>query len=567
MRVDSMQIPSQGGLKIRTGADTFVSTLEEGDSIKAEALAYEKGAVIMKTDGGHTFRARLDPDVLLSAGDRVLLEMTGKEAGVVTLSIRGEIAEQFLQETGFEDKTLSAFAEKLAELNMPVNAETASLMRELMSSNPGMSPEEAAFLASNGLTGDESLINAALSLLSEGEKTDAMLERLLALILQPDAAEPLNAELRMQNAEFADGGHPMRDINVAQAVGDDAIIVQPRAAAANETGIAEWIALIKEGMPDAAKAFLHAEPPPSQAAGLIIPQDNSAMQNNLENNVEMLKNNIFADEQQPLIRDQGSGVRGQETGVARGETMSKAIAGLLSELHEFRGAGGPVLERFSDMLLRVAGDSGGAPDGDVGKLLNMLDNMFTRIARNDSDAGARLKNAKEELFARLMLLGEAISRAEPSAKSEMLDQTRKLMDHVRLLGSIDQFVYMQLPVQIGEERNTAELYFFKKKNNKKVDPENVNILLALDLENMGRWEGLINFRKKDVSIRMEVAGPKEKEHLSENTVLLHELLAEAGFKLVNTDIAYSEVETTPITALSVFDRIVSGRTGVVDFTI
>ena len=655
MRVDLLQVPSQGGLKVKTGADTFVSSLKEGDSIKAEVLSSDKGAVAMRTDDGQVFRARLDSDVTLKAGDMVLLEMTGKEAGIVTLSIRGEVtaretSEQSESVRGFEDKTLLPFADKLTELNIPVTEETASMMREIISLNPDMSLEEAAFIASNKLSVDESLIQAALSLLSGGDKMDAMLERLLTLLLSQGSGG--NEEFGIRSSEFGiNNDHADTELSAqtAQIIEDGDIIAQSPASPAgdetinsefipgnltvspdvgdiqnsefqipnsefapvNPTSITEWIDLIKDGIFDAAKASLHGEPVLSPVTQEIIPQNNHNMQSTIsENNVEMMKNNISADNTTVLglkkpentpdggefgIRNSESVIeetRVGETSTGSGNTesisndkqqkvfadnsefripnsefTSKAIAGLLSELKEFHGTPAPALERFSNMLLRIANENSGATVGETGKLLNLLEKMFTRIEKGDSDAGVRLKSAKEELFARLMFLEETISRAEQPAKAQMLDQTRKLMDHVRLLDSIDQFVYMQLPVQMGEERRTAELYMFKKKNSKRLDPENVNILLALDLENMGHWEGLINIRNRDVSIRMEVEGPKEKEYFSEKTVLLHELLADAGFKLVGTDITYSEKETTPLMALSVFDRLSTGKSGSIDFII
>ena len=84
---------------------------------------------------------------------------------------------------------------------------------------------------------------------------------------------------------------------------------------------------------------------------------------------------------------------------------------------------------------------------------------------------------------------------------------------------------------------------------------------------MGHWEAMINFRNKDVSIQMEVSGEKEKEHFSENTVMLHEMLAEAGFKLVNTDIKYTKLETTPLTALSSLKKYTNARIGMIDYLI
>ena len=662
MRVDLLQVPSQGGLKVRTGADTFISSLKEGDSIKAEVLSSDKGAVTMRTDDGQAFRARLEADVELVAGDRVLLEMTGKEAGIVTLSIRGEAeawetSEQQGPVRGFEDKTLLPYAEKLAELNIPVTEETASMMREIISLYPGMSLEEAAFIASNKLAGDESLIKAALAVISDGEKTDAMLERLMTLLLSQGTGG--NEEFGIRNSEFGinnDHADPELSAQTAQIIEEGDIIAQsPASPAGDETinsefapgnltvspdvgdiqnsefqipnsefapvnpeSLSEWIALIEGGDMNAAKASLHGEQTPAPVMQEIIPHNNSIMQSRIsENNVEMMKNNISAEntpvemQQIPENTPAGAefGIRNSEFGInsdhvdseliaqtaqtidgslitaqsparpAEDETINsefripnsefagKAIAGFLSELDEFRGTPAPVLERFSNMLLRVANENAGASAADAGKLLSLFEKMFTRIEKSDADAGARLKSAKEELFARLTFLEEAISRAEPAAKTLMLDQTRRLMDHVRLLNSIDQFVYMQLPVQIGEERRTAELYMFKKKNSKRLDPENVNILLALDLENMGHWEGLINIRNKDVSIRMEVAGPDEKEYFSEKTILLHELLADAGFRLVGTDITYSEIETTPLIALSVFDRLSTGKSGGIDYIV
>jgi len=252
--------------------------------------------------------------------------------------------------------------------------------------------------------------------------------------------------------------------------------------------------------------------------------------------------------------------------------LGSVVASLLSQIPEFGGTPPSALERFSEMLLRVVSGAGAALDGsetakDLEMLSAQLNKLFTRIGRNDADAGARLREAREELFARLALIEEAISRAAQPARAEMLQQTQKLMDHVRLLNSIDQFVYMQLPVQLSEQRRTAELYVFKRKGGKRADPDNVNILLSIDLENMGHWEALLNIKGKDVSINMEVAGEAEKEHFCDNTVMLHEMLSQEGYKLVSTNIKLYEKETTPLTALTAFDRYTGGRQSMIDFMI
>ena len=658
MRVNMTQVPGQGDMKVRTRTGAFTDSLKEGDLVKAQVVSSEKGAVVMKAENGQVFKARMEAETTLLPGDEIQLEVSGKEKGTVSLSIiavNGN-SEETSGQTGagkeISDKNLAPYADKLAELKMPVTEGAARLMRELMAQNPGMTLEEAAFLISNKLTGNDNLIKAALALLSGGEKTDALIARLLEFLNLPEIAEPggpggmesgvrqpeliMNAGQLTQDIlseapfqitarETAGGPSPIdpESGNVGQVVSDaqtaasslildlestsgplspdpepgnvenmvqnpgvtaPSQIMNPESASGSppispeiqgpiseltSAPLTDWLGLIGS---DAA-GFLEAPGQGIQTLiegiSQIIPHSDTVLQStnveNVENTVELAQNGIQAGDRMGS-EQQTTTVSKPESGAGNIASMGRAIAEVLSEIPEFRGTPAPALERFSNMLLRVADDNSDEPQNSAGKIAALLDKLFTRIEKNDKDGGQRLRNAREELFTRLTMIEEEIIRAAPPAKAEMLDQTRRLMEHVRLLNNIDQFIYIQLPVKLGEERKAAELYLFKKKGGKRTDPENVNILLALDLENMGHWEALINFRNKDVSIQMEVPGEAEKLHFSENTVLLHEMLAEAGFKLVNTEIKYSKKETTPLTALVSFDRY-TGRSGAIDYVV
>ena len=618
MRVDLSQIPGQGSLQVKPGPGAFTGSLKEGDRVLVEVLSGEKDAVVVKAEGGQIFKARLDTDAVLSQGDKVLLEFSGKEGKLVFLSIMGKEVpadDKTAQSTlvrDFEDKSLAPYATKLSELRMNVTEDASRVMRDLVTRNPGMTLEDAAFIAANKLAGDESLVKAALALLAGGEKTDTLLTRLIDLLSPPETpVQPEDTNSQSQTSQMA--------------------ATQPQA----DAPLTSWLRSVEESVTGANTAIT---PEQEAASGektngqVIITQDDSVLQSrNVIKNVEILQNEGSivekpASDVQNSTNVQGgaaleqgkatvetspgqASVSASPLGIIENETTPNAaapipdpaggasnaalktsqlngqtqisstgsvppapdagsmIAGLLSEIPEFRSAPPSALERFSNMLLRAAGENPGVGKGNTEKLADMFDKLFTRIERSESGAGERLRSVKEELYARLALAEEAISRAAPQAKTELLDQTGRLKDHVRLLNSIDQFAYMQLPIKTGDERKTAELYLFRRKNGRKVDPENANILLALDLENMGHWEGLINIRGKDVSIRMEVRGAEEKEFFSEKTVLLHELLAEAGFKLVNTGISFSEEKTTPLSALSVLDRYVSARSGGIDVTV
>jgi len=618
MRVDASQVLGQGGVKIKAGTGSVTDSLKEGDVVRAGVLSSSKdGTVSLKMENGQNFSAKLGADVKLSPGDVILLEVTGKEKDQISLSFKGvETAEEDLSVSqqslvkDFSDKSLAPYASKLAELNIPVSEETARVMRELIAQNPGLSLDEAAFLASNKLTGDESLMKAALTALATGEKTDAMIARLLSL-----AGEQASLSDQEPAVRTVDTGTGVTD---ASLPGKDTPVFA--VSTANAAPLTELLTTIVKSFSGIFTVPVQVEQTPSSNIQTIITQPDANMQTNEENDQEILTTGGQKGENNPVEQNisgsrqaeipvpgtaatataavgttgtqgdatvlpspgtQGSdpyasSASGTITAEGRGEQpapagqtrqpMGDVVARLLSNLPEFSGTPQSALQRFSEMLLRIAGENPGAANT-TEDLAAQLDKLFTKIGRSDTDAGARLLDARQELYARLALIEEAISSASQPARAEMLVQTHKLMDHVRLLNSIEQFVYMQLPVQLSEERKTADLYVFKRKGGKRADPENVNILLAIDLEHMGHWEALLNIKNKDVSIQMEVPGEAEKEHFNSNTVLLHQMLDEAGFKLVSTNIKFSEVETTPLTALSAFDRYTGGKQGIIDFMI
>ena len=540
MRIDSSQVLAQSGLKVKADKGPFSESLKEGQAFKAEVLSVERDIAVLKTADGEVFKAKLETDAELQPGDKVMFKVLGRESGYAVLSLNdqgaesGKSAEYLRLVWDFDDKSLAPQAGKLAELNMPVTEAAARTMREIIANNPGMTLDDAAFIASNKISGDQKLVDAARSMLSDDGKTGAIIERILTMLDMP---------------ETAGGSAPAADNNL-----------EPKHSAP----LTDWLAQTGENT-------VQGETEP--AKNIITHNEGNLQSRNIVSDEKILHNPVFDVEKQAFESDEQR-IDGREALETKGtavsdntESAAKIISKIIAEIPEFRGTPEPALEKFSNMLLRVAGESADISGGDFDKLKNLLEKLFTRIEKNDGDAGMRLRNAKDELFARLALAEEAISRASPPTKEAMIEQTRNLMDHVRLMNNIGQFAYIELPVKFGEEHKTAELYLFKRKGGRRPDPENVNILLALDLENMGRWEALLNIRTKDVSIQMEVRGAEEKEFFTENTVLLHNMLDEAGFRLTSASVSYIDKATSPLTALCTLDKHTSGRGGSIDFKI
>jgi len=622
MRLDASQVLAQGGVRINTGSGQN-NSLKVGDVLRATVISSGKnGEVALKTENGDTFSAKMGNEIRLFKGDTVLLEVSGKEKGILTLTFGGtETADEELTvgQTNivrdFNDKSLEPFARKLSQLNMPVSEKTASLMRELISQNPSLTMDEAAFLASNKIVDDAKLMRAALDMLAGRGKLDALIGDLLAGIKENNEAElrtPVNPQ--------------------GNAASGDTPLGQAAASQTNATPLTDLLTTLVKNAPTLLSEFEQAGKLLDSRTQKIITQTNVNMQTNEENlqkisqfstqddvvgkihegvraapqgvelnialggkNVEapsilsgdssvlsgtgISPENVAADAQilaeatkmpvgeagQTTIQQQAAPLVNTEQTTAA-PTMSSVVTELLSDIPEFSGTPREALEQFSNMLLKIAGENAGSELSSA-TLTSQLEKLFTKISLHDPDAGARLGEAKEELFTRLSLIEEAMSNASGSARTELMDGTHRLMNHVRVLNSIEQFAYMQLPVQLSDEQKAAELYVFKRKGGKRGDKESVNILLAIQLEFMGHWEALINIKGKDVSVNMEVPGKAEKEHFSENTVLLHQLLDEAGFKLVSTNITFTETETTPLTALSTLDKYIGNKLSTIDFKI
>jgi len=617
MRIDAAQVFGQGGVKIKTGTGTVADALKEGDLVRAGVVSSDKnGNVSLKSENGLSFNAKLGADVKLSPGDVILLEVTAKDKGQISLTFAGvETADEDLSAPqmslvkDFTDKSLAPYASKLADLNMPVNEESARMMRELIAQNPGMKLEEAAFLASNKLTGDETLMKAALEVINGGDKTDVMIAKLLSLAGEQNPESQSGAGFTVNTGNATPLTQLLTNIVKSFATVFDApvqgetpvssttqtIIAHSDANLQTNAGIVDGLlthgqadnaGTVSQNIQGDAGSNVQSGLPGFEAAGVISQETSGQVstQTQIAGNpqvpaAEIAQATTGENIQTPVsentqtatvVNPETSAVQENNAPANNAQTLpspGNAIAQVLSQIPQFSGTPHSALQRFSEMLLRVAGENTEKEAG-TETLTAQLDKLFTRIGKDNPDAGARLRDARQELYARLALIDEAVSRAAQPARAELLMQTQKLMDHVRLLNSIDQFVYMQMPVQLNEERKAADLYVFKRKGKKNIDQDNVNILLAIDLEFMGHWEALVNIKNnKEVSIQMEVPGEDEKEHFNSHTVLLHNMLDDAGFKLVSTNIKFAKDETTPLTALSTFDRFTGGQQGIIDFKI
>ncbi len=511
MRVEGQVTADRSGLKGPASGVVQSLQLEEGQLVNAKVLSVENGTALLKTQEGYLLRAKLEAEVLLLPGMQTALVVEQMVRGVPVLKLESGAA--FLNHALFQgsvmqtdkaqaDKSMKPALDLLAAQNIVLTDESMELLQEVIRQNPGVSPERAAFITANRLSQ-----SAAESLFS-GVKAAQTLDVLIGLVeeVQPEVPAP------------------------GTGVPETHIIKQPEI-------LTRFVLPENRRSGDGFQSF--PEGLENERASMPADADVGAAQNLAGASEEA------------------------RTGSLRTTPETGALRLLLSLIEPQTDQTQPVFIKNAADLAKLG--SSGAGDGQKpvddlpDKLLRYLKSLFADFGEAEAGDGLRLKKAKEELALKLTLLREAVSETEIQTKNAILELTQKLLNHMKAVNELEQFLYAQLPVQLSGESKTAELYIFKKKQSaRKLDSDNVQILLALDLTHLGHVESLIGIKGKEVTLRFEVPGIEAENVIRQHTPALYKLLAEIGFKLANTTIARSREETVPETAML---RLLAQQTG------
>ena len=544
MRLEAVTSTEPKNFTGKISADSVPVSLEEGQRLNVKVLFNEGGTAHLKTQEGYMLRAKIDANIALTVGEEVPMVVMGQEDGMIYLSLdMGNKktlqvpANNNTNTTSIPDRQWRAYIQELNQLKLPITEETLLLMQQVQKDNPQLSLEKVAFLAANRIAQEVALVAAASQLLEGGPKTGEMITNLIEMAgaLAPEQAETLvkgEAQAILNNVE--DGG---------QAVITAQNLDKMQTNAKIQSVWADWVEA-------ALQSDAGVEEQPVTASGKDI-------------DTSFTKGTLGEEAVAPQRLAQGD--------APSSNSVQRAFLSLLMEMTQMENVSRKEIVKLSDMLAGVVKDIGVLNEAEgklAPKLEQFLDELFVKMEGMEKEGGQQIKKAKEELFLRLTLFKEAVMRSDVAAKNSLADQTQRVLDHVRVLNSIEQFAYMQLPIMMNGQQKTAELYVYKqKKGAKKIDPENVNILLALDFQHMGHVESLISIHEKEISLRVEVPNEKVEAFFKDNTLSLYRLISETGYKLVDTKVAHTTQETSVQTALLSLFQYENSKNAGLDFTI
>lgn len=608
MKIEGFVLP-ENYIKTNTANGSGSVDFEEGQILNARVLSCEKSVALLKTEAGYILRAKLDAGIILEQGSVVTLVATGHRDGAVLLKLVSEHLDGPIsgrEPPGNIDVAIpkdipEILIRVLNKLELPVTKEIIEQISNLVKQKSDLSPEKIIFFAANNMRPDQ-----AGTLFSPDSAVAKHLEEMIRLI-KPNlpVSEQAARTVKYEDTEANTPGFEGTQIQgIFQEKTDleniKGITVGPEpaeqgleTAEGDERAIPAYIGLndIKESggvsLPDVHTAKTEYEPETTVQVKekQVMDENSTGVSNSGESakgvsgpvSYRPVSQSVFRSDREDMPPEASVSLfENKEFASRLDDEAKKMLIRLIAKMppyiegSDYKKIPGKNAEKMAEVLNNVLAEvqelrplKTGAPE----RLIKYLDDIFARLT-GEPDDGTKLKKARDELYTKLVLLKEELSGAELSGKTELVEQAQKLINHIKAINDINQYVYTQIPIMLNGKYETAELYFFKKKKGgRKIDPENTKILLALDLENLGRFEGLVGIKGKEVSLRIEVSKDEAKNAFLQNTIKLHGMLAEIGYKLTNVYVKTIEKETTVDNAMLKLKEFEESIKSVLDMSI
>ena len=140
------------------------------------------------------------------------------------------------------------------------------------------------------------------------------------------------------------------------------------------------------------------------------------------------------------------------------------------------------------------------------------------------------------------LIGNSLSGSD---SEQMQHHARDIESNIILMKELSEnFSYMQLPLKLPNQNTNSELYVYTQKNQRRMNPEKMSVLLHLDLEHLGSVEIRLDKNKQDIQANFRLTEDASIDLLRTNAGLLQDSLSSLGYQ---TNIVVSRQEEEPVT--------------------
>lgn len=160
------------------------------------------------------------------------------------------------------------------------------------------------------------------------------------------------------------------------------------------------------------------------------------------------------------------------------------------------------------------------------------------LLKNFTLTPADLKNPKKvqefypKMEAQLSSLENLIRSNLSGEDSEhFAGQAKDMQDNIEFMKSLNSmFSCMQLPLKLSEQAAHGDLYVYTKKESMKKNPDNLRVLLHLDLEHLGSMDVHITKNGNHIDAKFYLEDKAAQSLVQANTSLLADALAQKGYR-------------------------------------
>lgn len=156
-------------------------------------------------------------------------------------------------------------------------------------------------------------------------------------------------------------------------------------------------------------------------------------------------------------------------------------------------------------------------DGSLEKLYGKMERQFTALSR-----------FQDQIF----------SQKEFQNLGNSASDMRQNLQFMKTMG--DAFTYLQLPVNLKEQNAHGDLYVMTRKESLKKNPDNLKVLLHLDMDHLGPLDIHITKERTNVSAKFYVDDKSTANLLKRNLELLSDAINEQGYSFQGEALPHQE---------------------------
>ncbi len=551
MRIDSRGIISSGNT---SGVNDLVSRLDKGDVISAKVLETSQDEVVLRLSDGTILKAGTVKDTGLKAGDLVTLSVKSRSETSIILEIVTELSphvkagsdklRKLLESLGIEpDEMNLKLASELLIYNRELNADDMAKASDLIRSSDVLDPEKAAFIVSNKID-PTGLDHEMLVRLLDGElKLGQLLESLakaLELLTENKSAEQTVMSSDKDAGPSVSASATAVDITDITAEQSVAVSSQdPGSALTTEhaaAAVPDNVVTKSSTSAETAKTGISQETMPGTATDASIDgTDALQIQQTASEDPDRLSDDP-AHASLQLSGTKSNTEKASQGGAARGVSEDIPTVSLISDV-------GRKTTAAADR--EASADEDSEKNVSAAKIKSSIEGLFVRLNNKlSSDDIGTVKMGNR--IGRLLADAEALVRSPQFSSSSAAENAARVLslvtETIRMIELLNsyQVLYYQLPVNLGGETGTAELYVMKRKQGrKKIDPHDTVIFLSLDTLNMGRVETLLDVKGQGIGMDLRTESQAVSDFIRNNITSLYSSISESGYKLVN--VKYSTI--------------------------